>query len=213
MTTLQTFFRAVVMLATLGIVAKAWHLYGPSVDEVRVISQRAMQVAEELLNEYRDETAPATDANDPRMDPRAPMAGPPTQQVQPVQLAAADSEGQVYAQQTVALSMAETAPFAPPAPLTAAVPDLTPVPTSPSGDRRLEAAQSRLVQLGVQEQRLEPWGVDGRLVRFCCSASWVDAPNYSRHFEAVAADPATAVEQVAAEVEAWRAAQNAAAGR
>ena len=37
MSSLQTFFRTVVMLATLGIVAKIWFLYGPSVGEMQTI--------------------------------------------------------------------------------------------------------------------------------------------------------------------------------
>lgn len=199
------------MLATLGIVAKAWHHYGPSVDEVRLIAQRAVQVADELLSEYRQGTAPSPEvADDPRMQPTAPAASPPAQQVQPIQLAAANTQGSEFAQQTVALSTPESAPMGPSPQLTAAAPELTRVNPVPNPDARVEAARARLAQLGVGEQQLEPWGMDGRLVRFCCSASWVDAPNYSRHFEAVAADAATAIEQVAVEVEAWRAVQNAA---
>jgi len=41
-------------------------------------------------------------------------------------------------------------------------------------------------------------------VRFSCDAPWANSPSFSRHFEAVAASPEAAVEQVAAEIQAWQ---------
>jgi hypothetical protein len=46
------------------------------------------------------------------------------------------------------------------------------------------------------------------MYRFCCRASWAGTPAFTRHFEAVAAEPLAAVEQVVAKVEDWRAAQS-----
>lgn len=215
MTSFQTFFRAVVMLATLGIVAKAWHLYGPSVDELGTIAQRAVQVADDLWAEYEQRgTAATSDVHDPRLGapgiasaPRPPAAVPQ----QPVLIAAAETRGPDFAQQAVAVS--PIAPSSTPAALSSppssisppqAIVEPAPVGPVPRQDDRLQAAAARLAQLGARDQELQPWGNDGRWYRFSCSATWVDAPNYSRHFEAVSADPAQAVEQVEAEIEAWR---------
>jgi hypothetical protein len=71
---------------------------------------------------------------------------------------------------------------------------------------------SRLEKLGVAEPKLAAWGTSGDLYRFCCEAKWGNSAAYTRHFESVAAEPVTAVEQVVAEVEAWRTAQRGNAG-
>ena len=73
-----------------------------------------------------------------------------------------------------------------------------------STDARLPALLERLTQLGVRDQELAPWGSGGELMRFSCNVPWANSPAYSRHFEAVAATPLAAVEQVAAEIEAWQ---------
>jgi len=211
MTTLQTLFRAVVMLATLGIVAKAWHLYGPSVEEMQTIGQRVAEVADELMNEYRQGgTAPLADPNDPRIQPVPPIAAaapqPPVSSPQPILLATAESRGQEFAQPAVAAE-----PAAPPEPPTRLIPVTLEQPPSepPTGvDARVESAAARLAQLGVRDYRVEPWGGEGRWYRCSCDAPWTHAPHYSRHFEAVAAEAASAVEQVAAEVDAWHRSQS-----
>jgi hypothetical protein len=215
MTTLQTCFRAVVMLATLGIVAKAWHLYGPSVEEMQSIGQRAVEVADELMSKYQHGGAPAPAvANDPRatLGPPVTAAVPqlPVSRPQPILLATAETERQEYAQPAVAIAPVTATPPTPPTRLIPVTSEQVPASQPASGDARLEAASARLTQLGVQDYRVEPWGNGGRWYRCSCDAPWADAPLYNRHFEAVAADPAAAVEQVAAEVDAWQRTQTAA---
>jgi hypothetical protein len=214
MTSLQTCFRAVVMLATIGIVAKAWHLYGPSVAEMRAIGQRVYEVADELMSDSRQPEAVAGDAgNDPRLQQAPPFAAatplPPGPAPQPILLATAESESPAFAQQAVGEAPIAAAPATPPTRLIPVAPEEAPALAPAGGDARLDAASARLAEIGAREGRLEPWGNEGRWYRFSCDAPWVDAPNYTRHFEAVAADPASAVEQVAAEIEAWHASRPA----
>src|SRR5262249_33613726 len=81
-----------------------------------------------------------------------------------------------------------------------------PVDTT-AGNDRLVTDVERLAALGVRDQQVKPWGRDGALYRCSCDAPWVGSPNYSRHFESVAASPETAIEQVADQVAAWQSSQ------
>ena len=74
----------------------------------------------------------------------------------------------------------------------------------PAENTQLTAALEKLTQWGVRDQELKPWGSGGELMRFSCSAPWANSPSYTQHFEAVAATPLAAVEQVAFEIEAWQ---------
>ena len=56
---------------------------------------------------------------------------------------------------------------------------------------------------GIRISEVAPWG-SGGLVRFTCEAPWANSPSFSRHFEAVAATPEAAVEQVATDIAAWQ---------
>jgi hypothetical protein len=216
MTTLQTFFRAVVMLATLGIVAKAWMLYGPSVEEMQTIGQRVVEVSHELIEKYRQGgAATPVDAHDPRIAAvpalAATMPPAPVRPPQPVQLAAAESSTPEFAQQAIVLEPVASTPPEPPTRLIPVAPQ-QPASDQPSGgDARLEAAAAQLAQFGVHDYQVMPWGSDGRWYRCSCDAAWIGGAQFSRHFEAVAADPASAAEQVAAEIDAWRRTQSEAA--
>jgi hypothetical protein len=214
MTTLQTFFRTVVMLATLGIVAKAWLLYGPSVAEMQTMGQRVVEVADELMSKYRQGGSAAPEVvDDPRIETAPPLTGtlpqPPVSQPQPILLATAETQGQEFVQPAVAAVPVAAPPPAPPTRLIPVAAEPAPSDQSSSGDARLEAAHARLAQLDIRDYRVEPWGGEGRWYRCSCDAPWSGAPQYSRHFEAVAADPASAAEQVAAEVDMWRRTQAA----
>jgi hypothetical protein len=80
---------------------------------------------------------------------------------------------------------------------------LTPI-DRPAQDGGLQKTLERLASLGVADQELGPWGNEGRLCRFSCSAPFANSASFTRHFEAVAATPQAAVEQVAAEIDAWQ---------
>lgn len=73
-------------------------------------------------------------------------------------------------------------------------------------------AQARLEALGAVSWRLESWGSQG-LYRFSCAVSLAGQSRSTRYFEAVAARPELAIEQVVSEIEAFRAGQHTTASR
>ena len=208
MASFQTFFRTVVMLATLGLLAKAWYLYGPSVDEVKTIGARVAEVACQAWTEYWQKPAENSLAD----DPRSPHVGihpvpapfvPPGAPIEPIPHgphhgARPTGAGAV---QLAGGIPAEIVPVVPSGPSTAWSPNSAP---EPQQDIRLSAMHERLSRLGVRDSQLAAWGSRGELVRFSCNVPWGNSPVYSRHFEAVAATPLAAVEQVASEIEAWQ---------
>jgi hypothetical protein len=206
---LQTFFRAVVMLATLGLLAKTWYHYGPNVTELQAIGGRVAEVATEAWANYWQ--APASNAHAAAdTPPPAPFVPQPSGPLKPPPLATSlnplpADRGPVQLAENLAIAAAPT----PTRPVPNRLPStktLEPV-INPVPDAELEAIRARLSQLGVVEQQLKPWGSQGEFVRFTCSATWTNLSHYTRHFEAIASTPLDAVKQVAAEIEAWRAAQ------
>jgi hypothetical protein len=224
MSSFKTFFRAVVMLATLGLLAKAWYHYGPTLGELQAIGGRVVQVANEAWANYWQPpgtSSPlATDQPPTAATPPAPFA-PPTGPVQPTRLPPAPAElGNARPVQLASGLAAEAAP----AGATRSSPvarswfdhaQQSPPPTAASLEPMdafqqhdpLATLVDRLHGLGVRDQELKPWGSRGELVRFTCSVPWAESPNYTRQFEAVATTPLAAVQEVATEIEAWRAAR------
>jgi hypothetical protein len=186
MSSLRTVFRAVVMVSVLAIVARGWYMYGPSHEQVASVVVRAVEMGDSLLGEFR-EAPPVVDSRPaPAPFVVAPaVAGPSAQRLPPVASAPAATGGVILA--------------------SAAVPSTPPPVQGVGADRRLEALLARLDELGGSQHELRPWGASGQLYRFSCSAAWGSAPGYSRHFEAVAAEPLAAVQRVVDEVAAWRA--------
>jgi hypothetical protein len=68
----------------------------------------------------------------------------------------------------------------------------------------MEPHYQRLAQLGADEPRLSAWGSGGKLYRFSCQAALGGNANFNRHFDAIAAEPQTAIEEVISKVEEWR---------
>jgi hypothetical protein len=209
MASFQTFFRTVVMLATLGIVAKAWYLYGPTVDEMKVIGTRAAEVAQKAWTDYWQKSNDGALADD---DPRLPTtSGPPA----PFVPGGAPMDPMPHSPGLVPqTATANTVQLAGGVPAEVVQIPASPEPTrlppnsaEPSQDAQISAFTERLKQLGARDQELAPWGSRGELVRFRCNVPWANSPAYSRHFEAVAATPLAAVQQVTAEIEAWQSAQ------
>jgi hypothetical protein len=189
MSSLRTLFRAVIMVSVLAIAAKGWHLYGPSHEQMAALVVQAVELGDSLLGKFREQSPPSVDPRSGTTPLVAVPGQPPSGQQR--------------------LPLAETTPPAGGTVLlvSAALPS-APLPSQSAGaDARLEAALARLEQLGVGQHDLRPWGAGGQLSRFCCSATWGGAPGYNRHFEAVAAEPLSAVQQVVDQVAAWRAAE------
>jgi hypothetical protein len=220
MATFQTFFRTVVMVATLGLVAKVWYHYGLTVDEMKTISGRAVEVAEEAWTDYWREPSANSLADDPRLPamggapaPFVPTATPMQPMPHEPNHATAAGPGMVQLAggmpaEIVAVPLSRPSTVWPPS----ATPEPTRLPPDskspvPQQDTRLPVMLEQLTKLGVRDQELGPWGSRGELMRFSCNVPWANSPAYGRHFEAVAATPLAAVEQVAAEIEAWRSGQ------
>ncbi len=96
MASFRTFFRTVVMLATLGIVAKLWYLHGPSVDEMKSIVARVAEVTTEAWNNYWQKPNDSALADDPRLpnvgSVPAPFV-PPGVPMEPIQQAPTHPNG------------------------------------------------------------------------------------------------------------------------
>jgi hypothetical protein len=222
MASFRTFFRTVVMLATLGIVAKFWYLYGPSVDEMKTIGARVAEVTSDAWTDYWQKPPEASLADDPRVPPSGtapapfvPLGAP----VEPIPHGPNHTTGPAGpgGVQLAGGMPAEIVPVSPAGttagPSTAWPPSSPPEPTrlppdntasAAPTDARLAATLERLAQLGMRDQEISSWGNRGELMRFSCNIPWANSPAYSRHFEAVATTPLAAVEQVAAEIEAWQ---------
>ncbi len=74
-------------------------------------------------------------------------------------------------------------------------------------DIRLVTIQRRLRELGASYYLLEKWGTEGQLYRFHCRVAIGEGGGANRHFESIDASARTTMQQVLAQVEAWRAAQ------
>lgn len=193
MSMMTTVYRAVVMIATGVIVVKGWQLYGPTGAQVKTFATSALEKAQAAWHDQMA-SAPAT----PPVAPQTvilPNDAPPAQ---PTTLPAAP--------------LATEAPQL--APLVNAGPDtlygmngatvFTPAPLSGAQNQDIAALLTRLQQIGGADAQVSPWGSGGDLYRCCCRAKLEDTSMMVRHFEAVAAEPTAAVEQVVAKVEAWR---------
>jgi len=91
------------------------------------------------------------------------------------------------------------APLAP-APLAPAATEASSAGPAPSDMAVLYAELSRL---GVGDPQLKPWGTEGQLHRFCCSA--LTPGGFRRHFDAIRPTPEEAVLVALSQVREWRA--------
>ena len=206
MATLQTLFRATVMLATLGLLAKAWYHYGPTVDELQVMGARVVQVAQETWSDYWQQPSavtplagdtPPSPFEPPSVEPPPISTAPSLAMGGPVQLA-----GGVQPFAPGGWGGAPSAETGSPGAVVA--PALVPMeaPLRPTGDRVGEVV-AQLEALGIRDHELRQWGSAGELHRFSGSAPLANSPSFRRHFEAVAETPEAAVERVAADIDAW----------
>ena len=204
MPSFTTIFRATVMLAVGAIVFKGWQSYGPSAEQVKSVAVSAVDMAQTAWKSYQSPTKDAHPAAESR-------AGAPAF-AQGTQHPAADVAIVPPALSTQSLTPSppvEVAPIGSAPPATQS--PITPLgPTSPAAstnDERVHALLSRLEQLGGADPKLAPWGSSGHLFRCSCQAPLANSSAVTQHFESVASEPALAVEQVVAKVEAWRTAQ------
>jgi hypothetical protein len=195
-------YRIIVMGATLAIVVMGWRLYGPSAAECKSIALKGLEKIESMLR-TPDETREALAGSPPsQLQPSSPPAALLAASDSPPLFAAASEpiKNRMEADRLRDQSGGETRP----------TDEIRPVGYETLGDvpgdedQHLKSLLARLAEFDVQELQLAPWGGSGQLFRFCCRASWGNSPQFSRHFESVAAEPALAVEQVLAQVSNWR---------
>jgi len=207
MPSFTTVFRAAVMLAVGAIVFKAWQMYGPPAEQVKSVAARAVDMAQAAWKNFQAPDKAAKPSAQP------PVGAPPfAQTTQPsagqVAISPPALSPQTLTPSPPAVAIPSTSAPATPAPIT---PLAEKAPATGANDDRVKTLMSRLEQLGGADPKVAPWGSSGHLFRCCCQAPLANSPAVMQHFESVAADPALAVEQVVAQVEASRTAQRSGA--
>lgn len=206
MPSFQTVFRAAVMAAVVAVVVKGWHLYGPTNEQVKAAVAQATDVGRSILQRWKQE--PKAVVQDPRL--AAPQVQRPTPPAAPPNIASAAAPQLLPLAQAEASKLLSEGQTASPTPPTVATNDSAnqaALPPQAAAKDRMPELMSRLQQLGAADSKLAPWGDGGHLYRFTCRAPLANAPMMTQHFESIAADPAQAVEQVVAKLEAWQVAQ------
>jgi len=199
-----TVFRAVVMFGAAIMIVKGWQLYGLSADQMKSLTARAVDVAATAWNGPQ-QPADGRLAADP--GETAPPFAPPL--AQPIDSAAPIAASTSPIVPPTNKNPADSVAFVPPATVeedTAATADRMPS-IEPLEADRLPFLLTRLEALGGMDPKLVEWGTGGQLYRFCCRAALSETSGVSRHFESVAAEPLTAVEDVVAKIAAWRTAE------
>ncbi|MCA9235181.1 MAG: hypothetical protein KDA44_06905 [Planctomycetales bacterium] len=178
-----TTFKAVVMLTVVvgGPVAYLYH--GPLPPQVRRVVDRVTTVAREMVGEKGDSGETPSDACPGGVCPggACPIDAP-----------------------TFAPPIDR--PLAPPSLVVESSPAAAPTPAVDANS--LQPLLDQLVQLGVGEYELTRWGSAGALYRFRCAAPLAGDLQHAQQFEAVGESPAASIEQVVAEVAAWRLARH-----
>jgi hypothetical protein len=190
-----TVFRTIVMVFAAVIAVEGWQRYGPSQAQMKSLAARAVEIAHDALDkpELRSEETSGLVLGTATVSPTFSTAPLATIVAPPGAADELPAAPEIFA-------------TAAPAQPTVATSNEPPQASAHDTDR-LPALMSRLEELGGVEPQLVSLGSEGQLYRFCCQAALDGTPNFKRHFEAVAAEKALAVEQVVAKVEAWRAAQ------
>jgi hypothetical protein len=198
MSPLRTIYRVIVMIAAGVVVVMGWQLYGPPTEKVKAFAVSAIERAQAAWNNSQEQTPPETLAEDPRPQSAPLIASEPG--VPGANAAAFATGNEPTAAPELSVSNDAAAP-------TAATPSTELLAVEQESDR-LPQLLAQLEQIGGAKPELGEWGSSGHLYRCSCRAHLSDSPAFVRHFEAVAEEPAAAVEQVVARVEAWRAEQH-----
>jgi hypothetical protein len=203
MPSFTTIFRATVMLVMGAVAFKGWQLYGPPAGQVKSVAARAVDMAQAAWKNFQT----PDEAAKPTAEPKA-GAPPFAQALQPPAAGVAIAPPALSAQTlTPNPSIGAISSTSAPASQSPITPLAKAAPVAGPNEDRVKTLLSRLEQLGGADPKLSPWGTGGHLYRCCCQAPLVNSPAVTQHFESVAAEPALAVEQVLAKVEAWRTAQ------
>jgi hypothetical protein len=198
MPSMTTLYRFVVMVAVGIIVVTGWKHFGPSTEQMKSFAVAGIEKAKAAWNKSGD----GPDANAAVADPRtaaqslvgntpSPVSGatsqPPAAAPQLVPLANSGQDELFGIGATTGEAPAQAA--------------------NQAGAGGVEPLLAKLQEIGGADAKVVEWGSSGELFRCSCRAK-SDASPLARHFEAVAAEPVAAVEQVVAKVEAWRSQQH-----
>jgi hypothetical protein len=195
MPSFTTVLRAAVMLVAAIMLVKGWQLYGPSAEQLK---SWTAQIAERVHIALSDRPQLAPVASEPDSELKLAAAAPVS--LPGVVAPASRIEATEFAEVPPLAANSTERP-------TLGASNLVPAPQAASAESGIPALLARLERLGAVDSQLATWGSGGKLYRFCCRAALADSPKHTRHFESVAAEPLTAVEQVVTKVEAWRLAQ------
>jgi hypothetical protein len=196
-----TVFRATVMFVAAVMLVKGWQICGPSTIWLKSVAAQALELTQDSLIEPQavEESRSAAPVSE----------NPPAFADTPASLAAVGTT--IASPPIFPTGDGDAAPAVLPQPIAPAEPAIG---TSNGQSRipesdvdRMPLLMNHLAKLGAANPQLAPWGSSRQLYRFCCSATLAKAPSFRRHFESVAMEPLTAVEEVVAKVEAWRTAE------
>jgi hypothetical protein len=167
--------RTIIMLGTLLVGAMAWKVYGPPPEQLAPIVNRVVELASQTFGHEDDE-----------------------------------SKAFAVPTESLALTEAPTFPMPSSAPLRLD-PEVAPAAYSQGAKANVSAPAAstdelleRLRLLGAVDAELKPWGGSGQTYRCVCRVASSENPTLERHFDAIAADAQSAVEQVESEIERWR---------
>jgi hypothetical protein len=185
---MAVFFRALVMLVTLVGLPAAWIYYGPLPAGPQKVVDRFVEVAKDTLGWKSNQMVGSMHEFD-KTPPRYEEVLPTPEDNQAV--SRTFYQGQLMAPVSL-VSASEEAPTTTPA-----VQDL------PGSNLavQIEPHLNVLREMGAANYSLEEWG-NG--YRFKCAVSLGNNMDFTRHFEAIDADPLATVRQVVGEVTAWQ---------
>lgn len=183
---MTTWIRAMIMMSALVAAPAAWVYYGPLPAGAQQAVDRVVALAKTRLGSAAAEQRGSEPSSSP-----APLF---------VDEGAARSEGRVVAPVSSPSRAVQQRPEGAP-----------PLADDPYGVAPLLA---ELRRQGAAEYALEAWGARGELFRFHCAMPLAGRASQTQHFEAIAADPRAAVQEVCSETSSWRMARAASfAGR
>lgn len=183
------FLRAAVMLLTLIGLPAAWVYYGPLPTGAQRVVNRFVEVARQAVG-WEEQQAGATQQWNLKAAPRFDDILPTAPDYVPVTQAGHTEEPITLASASLPTN------------------EKSEIPASSDLATQCEPELSVLRSLGAANYALEHWGDDGTMYRFRCAIPLGEDINFTRHFEAVAAEPRTAIQQVVGEVSAWQNARN-----
>jgi hypothetical protein len=168
--------RTIIMFGTIMVGAMAWKVYGPPPEQLAPIVDRVAELAAQAVG--REQANPSLSGTHPPRQAASPSLLP---------LPAPSGASLRVDREVAPATVANQAP-----------------PYAQPQSARIDELLAPLRSLGVVDAELKPWGATGQTYRCACRVASAENPTLERHFDAVAADAQSAVEQVVGEIEQWR---------